>query len=227
MFRIYISNLLATLRYNRRFRIYSKIHNRFSAFTMIRKFDYADNLELCQKQQSVKGDVVECGVWRGGMIAGIAHLLRDNRTFYLFDSFEGLPEVTERDGSEAKKWQENKTGDTYFNNCKAEMDFAKQAMQLAGTTNYVIEKGWFNDTLPAFNKTSSIAILRLDGDWYESTMCCLTYLYPKVVPGGIIIIDDYYTWDGCTRAVHDYLSKHGLTDRIERTKNGVCYIYKK
>lgn len=227
MIRMYLSNILTALRYNRLLNVYLNIYNRFSQFTMIPKLAYADNLELCQHLRDVKGDVVECGVWRGGMIAGIARILGNTRTYYLFDSFEGLPAVTEKDGIEAKKWQDNKTGDTYFDNCKAEINFARQAMELADTVNYVIEKGWFSETLPVFDKTSSIAILRLDGDWYDSTMCCLTHLYPKVVSGGIIIIDDYYTWDGCTRAVHDYLSSNGLTDRIERTKNGVCYIHKK
>jgi len=227
MIKIYLHYILSTLRYNVKLSRYVKIYNKFSSFTMIRMLDYADNLELCELFQSVKGDVVECGVWRGGMSAGISEILGKERNYYLFDSFEGLPEVTEQDGLEAKQWQEDKTSDRYFDNCKAEINFAKKAMEIAGCKTSHFEKGWFNDTLPGFDKTSHIAVLRLDGDWYDSTMCCLTYLFPKVVSGGIIIIDDYYTWDGCSKAVHDYLSQQQLLERIERTKNGVCYIRKK
>jgi Macrocin-O-methyltransferase (TylF) len=70
----------------------------------------------------------------------------------------------------------------------------------------------------------SIAVLRLDGDWYDSTMLCLEHLFPLVVPGGLMLIDDYYTWDGCARAVHDYLSREQAAGRIEKTSGGVTYI---
>ena len=227
MISIYLNNISSAVRYNLALRKRVGIFNKFSAFTMIRMLDYTDNLELCESVATIQGDVVECGVWRGGMIAGIAQLFRDSRKYFLFDSFEGLPPVTDKDGAEAKKWQEDRTGATYYENCKAEMSFAEAAMTQAGCEQFFLEKGWFSDTLPSFTETTQIAILRLDGDWYDSTMCCLENLYPKVVPGGLIIIDDYYTWDGCTKAVHDYLSKEQLTVKIERTKNGVCYIRKK
>lgn len=193
---------------------------------MIPELLYEDNLELCDKNRHISGDVVECGVWRGGMIAGIADLLKDERNYFLFDSFEGLPDVTAIDGASAKEWQNAKDAPSYFDNCKAEIQFAEKAMKTAGCKKYTLIKGWFNETLPVFPSTNQIAILRLDGDWYESTMCCLENLYAKVVPGGIVIIDDYYTWDGCTLAVHDYFSKHKIPVRIEQTKNGVCYIRK-
>ncbi|HNP99483.1 MAG TPA: TylF/MycF/NovP-related O-methyltransferase, partial [Bacteroidia bacterium] len=71
-----------------------------------------------------------------------------------------------------------------------------------------------------------ISLLRLDGDWYESTYTCLEAFYPKVSDGGYIVIDDYYQWEGCAKAVHDYLSKHQLSDRIHQTAHGVAYIIK-
>lgn len=227
MINIYLNNISSAIRYNVALSRRAAIFKKFSTFTMIRMLDYADNLELCESVANIQGDIVECGVWRGGMIAGIAQILGDNRKYFLFDSFEGLPPVTEKDGAEAKKWQEDKTGATYHENCKAEMSFAAKAMEQSGCKDYSLEKGWFNETLPVFTKSSQIAVLRLDGDWYDSTMCCLENLYPKVVSGGLIIIDDYYTWDGCTKAVHDYLSREELTVRIEKTKNGVCYIRKR
>jgi O-methyltransferase len=80
--------------------------------------------------------------------------------------------------------------------------------------------------LPHFKSSNEIALLRLDGDWYESTMDCLKYLFPKVVQKGIIIIDDYFTWEGCSKAVHDYLSSIKSTSRIYTSPGGVCYIIK-
>ena len=73
----------------------------------------------------------------------------------------------------------------------------------------------------------SIAVLRLDGDWYDSTMLCLEHLLPLAVPGGLMLIDDYYTWDGCARAVHDYLSREQAAERIEKTSGGVAYIVRR
>jgi hypothetical protein len=86
-------------------------------------------------------------------------------------------------------------------------------------------KGWFSDTVLGF-VPPPIAILRLDADWYDSTMQCLTGFYPYVMPNGLVILDDYYTWDGCARALHDYLSAHKLADRIEKWR-GVCYLIKR
>ena len=68
--------------------------------------------------------------------------------------------------------------------------------------------------------------LRMDADWYDSTMDILTNLFPQMNKGGVIIIDDYYHWEGCTRAVHDYLSKHECTEAITSTSLGVCFIVK-
>ena len=91
------------------------------------------------------------------------------------------------------------------------------------TDNYHLVKGFFSETLPGFR--ASISLLRLDGDWYESTYDCFKYLYPQVQEGGLIIIDDYFSWDGCCKAVHDYLSATKSSSRI-RTKDSLCYIIK-
>ncbi len=201
------------------------IHRKNAAFTMISEELYVDNLLLAEKIKLVDGDIVECGVWRGGMIAGIAELIGKGRNYFLFDSFEGLPEAKEIDGKSAIAWQQNKEGENYHDNCKAEMDFAITAMEKTGV-DYECIKGWFDETVPVFNKSNEIALLRLDGDWYDSTMVCLKYLYPKVVNGGMIILDDYYTWDGCSRAVHDYLSQIQSASRIFTSEKIVCYIIK-
>jgi len=200
------------------------LFKKYQAYTMIPKPIFEDNLQLCDKISEVRRDIVECGVWRGGMIAALAEKLGNNRKYHLFDSFEGLPKVQEKDGQAAKKWQESKDL-WYFDNCKAEQTYAEEAMKIAGCTNYVIYKGWFKDTLSSYAGVE-IAILRLDGDWYDSTYQCLEALYPKVVKGGLIIVDDYYAWEGCVRAIYDYFSLNNITDRIRSSSNGVCYILK-
>lgn len=207
---------------------YSSIYFKLRGFTMIPPVTYINNLMVAEKFFGLEGCVVECGTWRGGMVAGIAKLMDDpNRKFYLFDSFEGLPEATAVDGDAAIDWQNDKNSPDYFDNCTAEMSKAQEAMAIAGINNPIITKGWFSDTLPHFDKSQKIAILRLDGDWYSSTMDCLENLYDSVVVGGVIVLDDYYAWDGCSRAVHDFLSKRGLSDRIHCLNNSVWYIEKR
>lgn len=199
------------------------VYDRYKNFTMIPPGCYYDNLHLASTRSSVKGAIVECGVWRGGMIAGIAET-QHHKNIYLCDSFEGLPPVKEIDGESAKQWQNNTTSKHYFNNCKAEESYATDAMRLSGNANYHLIKGWFNDTLPELTIPEGISILRLDGDWYDSTMVCLKYLLPQMNKGGVIIIDDYYAWDGCSKAIHDYLSQHHSNLRIRQLGQINVYI---
>jgi O-methyltransferase len=88
-------------------------------------------------------------------------------------------------------------------------------------------RGWFDQTVPAFAaENPSIALLRLDGDWYDSILVCLRSLFPCVVPGGFVTIDDHDYWDGCSRAVHDYLSETKSSAKIAKTGSGVCDLVK-
>ena len=83
--------------------------------------------------------------------------------------------------------------------------------------SYELVRGWFQDTVPELAQRladEGIALLRLDGDWYDSTMVCLEHLVPLLHEEGVVILDDYYAWDGCARATHDYLSRHDLPYRI-------------
>ena len=162
------------------------------------------------------------------MIAGLAQLLGPGRHYVLFDSFEGLPLVGAEDGSAAAEWQANTSSESYFNNCSAEYAEASSAMALAGIDHPEIHKGWCDATVPEFAvEAAPIALLRLDGDWYDSTMTCLTHLFPLVASGGLVIIDDYGTWDGCNRAVHRYLADNGRPEAICRTSTKVAYLVKR
>jgi hypothetical protein len=144
------------------------------------------------------------------MSAAMAEILGPGRQSYLFDSFEGLPPADlATDGPRALAYQADPTGAHYHNNCRAERAEAEAAMRLAGVPTPHLLQGWFNVTLPDFVPLEPIRVLRLDGDWYASTKTCLEALYSHVGPGGLILIDDYFAWDGCARAVHEYLRPGG------------------
>src|SRR5687768_2984810 len=123
---------------------------KYRAFTMIPTRTFVDNLLLVARVREIKGCVVECGVWRGGMSAGIAEVLGPGRHYYLFDSFEGLPPATAIDGDAAMRWQADKDSPAYFDNCTAEIGFATAAMAMSPATCVTIEKGWFKETLPGY-----------------------------------------------------------------------------
>ena len=99
-------------------------------------------------------------------------------------------------------------------------------MELSGASSFKLIKGWFNETLPGFKPPGPIALLRIDADWYESTMTCFEALYDSVVVGGMILLDDYHTWDGCSRAVHEFLSRRSAVERI-RNQGEVGYLRKR
>ena len=108
---------------------------------------------------------------------------------------------------------------------KAAEEHASEAMKLSGAKRVTIIKGWFSETLSSYDG-GPIAILRLDGDFYASVMDSLVNLWPHVVTGGLIILDDYYTWGGCTRAVHDFLSQNELNEPIQQFHETYAFIIK-
>jgi O-methyltransferase len=190
--------------------IHRTLYARYQRYTMSPRPTYIANLCLAAHAAAVPGAIVECGTWRGGLIAGVAQLLGDDREYWLFDSFEGLPPLGENDGQDAMDWQAQ--GD---NSCTAPEVDAQVAMRLSQVSRYHIVKGWFYDTLPLARFPEGIAYLRADGDLYDSIYETLDCLFPLVNQGGIISIDDYYAFEGCGRAVHDYLSDNKRPERIE------------
>lgn len=206
-------------------RLYWKYRNN----SMTHATAYMSNLLLARWVLDVPGCVVECGVWRGGMIAGIAEVLGPDRDYFLFDSFEGLPQAQQIDGEAIIAWQDDVDSSTYFDNCRASEDEARAAMRMAGVPRAFTVKGWFEGTVSCFRPPSPIALLRLDGDLYESTKVCLETLFDHVAPRGLIIIDDYGTWDGCARAVNNFLANRsdcGQVLRLRQYANRVFYILK-
>jgi O-methyltransferase len=201
---------------------FRRLYHKYRKYTMMNsEAAYAGNLHLAARVKGVDGVIFECGTWRVGMIAGIADVLGSERRYYLCDSFQGLPMAKEIDGAAAQAWQADTTGPAYYNNCTASEEDARAAMSMSCAKDYQLVKGWFDDTLPKL-PAEPIALLRMDADWYDSTKCILDNLADRVVSGGLIIIDDYYTWEGCTVAVNEFAAR---TKRpIRESHHGICYL---
>lgn len=192
---------------------------------------------LCRMviSQNVPGAFVECGVWLGGSAGLMGLALKssgENRHLHLFDSFEGLPEPGPHDGQKAKEYSGGRDEGRLspISRCDATLEqvrrflFERLTLDSAQVQFHV---GWFQHTLPAIaNQMEPIAMLRLDGDWYESTRICLEHLYPKLSPGGVLILDDYYCWEGCRKATDEYREAHGIVAPLVRVDEECCYWVK-
>ena len=183
----------------------------------------------------VKGSFVETGVWTGGASGfALKSFLRNFKNnalpnYYGFDSFEGMPLPTTQDGKFGQKWIKDESstplpkstfGGTDVNN--ADYDFVKKYLTNTGYPAKKINlvKGWFHESIPTkLSEINEISILRLDGDFYESTKVVLELLYPKVSKNGIIIIDDYGGFEGCKKAVDEFFEENNI--------NYVIFIFKK
>lgn len=203
----------------------------------------ADQVAYCNIN-NVPGAFVECGVWKGGAVALMAYINivtgRDDRELHLLDAFSDIcapdPSV---DGAKAlaetEKFGRYKDGeirslDGIYNSKGGHGTIEDCINVIANKANYPenlihFYPGWFQDTaLPASKSIGKIALLRLDGDWYESTKVCLEAFYDSVVPGGIIVIDDYLAYEGCRKAVDEFLLSKGLHVFLGRVDT-VCYFF--
>lgn len=159
--------------------------------------------------RNIPGAVVECGVWRGGSMLAAALTLGDTtRDLYLFDTFTGMPEPTEhdrREGESAAALLAQSSPDSWVR-AEASLAEVRRTMSRSGYPESRIHyvEGRVEATIPD-HAPESIALLRLDTDWYESTRHELQHLWPRLSPGGVLIIDDYGHWDGARRAVDEWL----------------------
>jgi hypothetical protein len=188
-------------------------------------------------RHKIPGDVVECGVWKGGSMAAAARTLVHHngsnpnqqqiaRDLWMYDTFDGMSAPTDQDvdflGHTAAVLMDQQDPEESTSVwCKSPLDEVKETMAKTGYPSsqirYVVGK--VEDTLPT-NTPDSISILRLDTDWFESTRCEMEHLFPKLQPGGILIIDDYGHWQGCRKAVDEYFEQHKiqmLLNRIDYT----------
>lgn len=177
----------------------------------------------------IPGDLVECGVWRGGSMMAIAKTLMrlgdTSRSLYLFDTFEGMtpPGTVDRTfrGEAASDLLTSQDRGTSWTWAYAPLEAVKEAIYRTGYDRRRIHfiRGKVEDTLPS-RAPGEIAVLRLDTDWYESTYHELIHLYPRISPGGVMIVDDYGHWEGARRAVDQYIAENEveiLLNRIDYT----------
>jgi hypothetical protein len=202
------------------------------------------NLEVVVRwvaERGIPGAFVECGTWRGGALAYLARAANrlglNNRAIYGFDSFEGLPEPVEYDGievirrsAELRRAPPSTSGAlrggpwscASYDSCAALLAETGYPQHLVN-----IRKGWFQTTLPsAKTEIGPISILRLDGDFYESTKVCLETLYDSIVAGGCLIIDDYGDLPGCKRATDEFWATRKIALPLHYVQRSIRYVIK-
>jgi O-methyltransferase len=162
-------------------------------------------------EHDIPGDVVECGVWRGGMMMAAALTLRGlgaERRLWLYDTFDGMPEPDPvLDGRDAhRRWRRSRPRRAGSDWCLADLDDVTANMASLGYSDGLIRfvEGPVEETIPG-TMPDRIAVLRLDTDWYQSTRHELEHLAPLVTPVGVLIIDDYGHWKGARQAVDEWL----------------------
>jgi O-methyltransferase len=193
-----------------------------------------DAVRYCEAR-GIEGAFAECGVWRGGsvlaMILTLQELGTSDRDIHLYDTFEGMTEPSEHDTSPIdppalETWRDaEEEGQRPWSQMFSAETFNEDAVRRTlAETGYPQERlhlvaGPVEETLPS-RAPEALALLRLDTDWYESTRHELDHLYPRLVEGGVLIIDDYGHWEGARRAVDEYFDQHPprlLLGRIDYT----------
>ena len=180
-------------------------------------------------KNDIKGDFVECGVWKGGSVMAallvLKKLNKTNKIFFLYDTFEGMSEPSDFDLDYTKnkainllnKNQKNKENVIW---CYSPIEDVKNNLRRINypEENIRFVKGKVEDTL-RLNTPEKISLLRLDTDWYESTKFELENLFPKLVKGGVLLVDDYGYWKGSKKAVDEYFQnkKEFFFHRIDET----------
>lgn len=180
--------------------------------SLIRAIDYLN-------QNAIEGDIVECGVWKGGSIMAAAYKSKESsnlRDIYLYDTFQGMTEPKDVDIS-IDNISANKLFEELPDWCQANIEEVKNNMRIIDypeeKTHYV--PGKVEQTVPE-NSHKKISLLRLDTDWYDSTKVELEYLFPKLSKGGILIIDDYGHWEGARKATDEYFAENNIKMYLNR-----------
>lgn len=190
--------------------------NDYSLTPLIRRWNLIKALHYIN-QSELEGDIVECGIWRGGNLF-LAKKIQDlyykkiKRTFYGYDTFEGMPEPSIYDGQKIIQIYKNflKKNERWT---KASLEDVENSIKklFLSLDNFNLIKGKVEDTLiDKKNLPSKISLLRLDTDFYQSTKVELEILYPLLVQKGVLIIDDYGDFIGCRKAVDDYFSNKNV-----------------
>jgi hypothetical protein len=200
-----------------------------TALTMVgrkRLRNYRDLIERSIEER-IPGDILEAGVWRGGasILARAVLAVRGvtDRTVYVADSFAGLPPPDPANFVADADSTLHTFAELAVSLEQVQRNFARYGL-LDDQVRFV--PGWFRDTLSDLAPSVTLAVLRLDGDLYESTIESLTALYDSVAPGGSVIIDDYYLLDCCRAAVRDFFSDRDSAPEVVRIDHVGAYLRK-
>jgi O-methyltransferase len=211
-----------------------RVVNPYTMTSVHRLVALCDAVQYVVRNQ-VPGDIVECGVWKGGSMMAIARTLMQandqSRHLYLFDTFEGMTPPGDKDisaqGQSASELLsiEDK-GDSQSVWCVATLDEVRSVIGSVGYESSKVHfvKGRVEETLPEM-APERISLLRLDTDWYESTRHEMEQLFPRLSKGGVLIMDDYGHWQGARQAIDEYIKEYKikiLLHRIDET--GRCAI---
>lgn len=162
-------------------------------------------------QKGVLGDIVECGVYKGGSATLLADTIKRDagRKIWLYDSFQGLPPATAEDGARAQEYTGRLVGDE-----KKVRELLLSAKIPQGRV--IIRKGFFAETFrePLPEK---VGFLHIDADWYDSVLLCLKVFYPRLSEGGIVLLDDFGDWEGARKALYAFCHREGIEPLLERS----------
>ncbi len=205
------------------------------AYTMV-PLVRLDNIERCMNDvlaNGVPGDFIETGVWRGGTTIFMRGFLAvrgvTERKVWAADSFQGLPAPDPEKFPNEARAHASKAMAGEFKHLAASRADVEQNFARFGLLDEQVRflEGWFRDTLPQA-PIERLAIMRLDGDYYESTMDALTNLYDKLSPGGYVVVDDYgeNEWTYCAKAVDEFRRSRGITTELVRV-DSKCYFWRR
>lgn len=205
------------------FQVHYEACRPYTMTSVERLFALANAVEFVVAAE-VPGDLVECGVWKGGSALMMARMLTmhgpesDNRRLWLYDTFAGMAEPTSEDGSKAREKWKASARPSHNEWCYSPLDEVKATMALSSFSThrvtYVV--GNVEETIPR-QVPNEISLLRLDTDWYSSTHHELHHLWHRLSPGGVLIIDDFGHWEGARRAVEEFFDDPILMHRIDYT----------
>lgn len=197
---------------------FRKLYTRFRPYSMLQWIKMFNAYQAVRyiSRNKIAGDIVECGVWRGGCMALMLSALVDmgdtSRNVYLYDTFEGMPPPTKED----KHAYDGKAANEIYKEYQGRAEkwaygSLDDVQDVIALTKYPLDKiqfvrGKVEDTIPE-TIPQNISLLRLDTDWYASTKHEMEHLYPRLVKGGVLIVDDYGVWTGSGQAVDEYFQK--------------------
>ena len=206
------------------------VKGKCNPFSMIRDDRFVANAQAIEYilDKNIQGDIVEVGVWKGGSIISMLMTLQKNnslnRNVHLYDTFSGMTPHTDKDFDQDNRTAESLISSDPFWLCISSLDEVKNNIKVSSDYPEDLIKYHVGDICKNEYIPEKIAFLRLDTDWYESTKCELEMFYNSVASGGVIMLDDYGHWQGCKRAVDEFLKDKPDIKIINIDYTGVFFL---